>query len=148
MKLDELDIRILREYQKNAVESYGVIAEHLGEAQTTVFNRIKRMMSNGVISAVVPLISDEALGLHTTAWVQIGLNIDADCCKVAEEIAKNRGVVEVFEVAGEYDILVKVKVENNLALHDFTKGLEIPGIRSMATIIAFKAVKESPSVEV
>jgi len=147
MSVDELDVRILREYQKDATASYGALAEALGEAPTTVFNRVKRMLSRGVIKAIVPLISDEALGLHATAWIQIGLDMDADCCKVAEELARNPRVVEVHEVAGEWDILAKVKAESNLGLHDLTRSLEVPGINRMSTIVAFKTVKENPGVE-
>ena len=144
LSMDELDERILTEYQKDATVSYNTLAERLGEASSTVFNRIKRMTQQGVIKAIVPLLDYEALGKGTTAWIQIGLSMDVDCCDVAEELARRPDIMEVHEVAGEYDILVKVKVENNLALHGLTKTIEVEGITKMASIIAFKTVKEDP----
>jgi Lrp/AsnC family leucine-responsive transcriptional regulator len=105
------------------------------------------MMGQGVIKAIVPLLNDEALGFQTTAWIQIGIDVDADCCKVAEELARNPWVLEVHEIAGEWDILAKVKAKNNLGLHDLTKSLEIPGINRMSTIVAFKTVKAIPGIE-
>ena len=51
-------------------------------------------------------------------------------------------------MAGKWDILAKVKAENNLGLYDLTKSLEISGINKMSTIVAFKTVKENPGVEV
>lgn len=146
MSVDELDKRILTEYQKDATASYNALAERLGEASSTVFNRIKRMTQQGVIKAIVPLIDYEAVGKSTTAWIQIGLDMKTDCCKVAEELAERPEIMEVHEIAGEFDILVKVKVENNLALHDLTKTIEVDGITKMASIIAFKTEKEDPRI--
>lgn len=147
MSLDELDKKILIEYQKDATVSYNSLAERINEASSTVFNRIKKMTQQGVIKAIVPLIDYEVIGKATTAWIQIGLDMDVDCCSIAEELAMRPDIMEVHEVAGEYDILVKVKVENNLALHDLTKSIEMNGITKMVSIIAFKTVKEDPRID-
>lgn len=147
--VDELDKHILREYQKDATVSYNLLAEWIGVPTSTVFSRIKQMKKSGVIQGIIPLVNPSALGKATTAWVKISLDIDVDCCEFANEIAKWVNVMEVHEVAGKWDILIKVKVEDNLSLHDLTKELcKIPGISKMSSLIAMRTVKEDPRIHI
>ncbi|MFX0004531.1 MAG: Lrp/AsnC family transcriptional regulator [Candidatus Hodarchaeota archaeon] len=145
--IDKLDKRILKEYQKDASQTYETLANVIHKPASTVFSRIKQMKDSGVIKGVVPLISPEAVGKPTTAWIKINLDINTDCCDFAEEVAKNENAMEVHEIAGEWDILIKVKVKDNLALHDLTKEIsKMPGIKDMESIIAFCTIKEDPRI--
>ncbi len=145
--VDDLDKCILEEYQKDATIAYRILAKKIGVPSSTVFSRIKQMKESGVIKGIIPLVDPIALGKTTTAWIQISLENEVDCCEFAEKIAKQPYIMEVYEIAGEWDILIKVKVEDNLTLHNFTKDIStLPGIRNMASIIAFKTVKEDPRI--
>jgi DNA-binding Lrp family transcriptional regulator len=145
--IDDLNKSILAEFQKDASVTYRDLAEKIGQPASTVFARIKQMKDSGVIKEVIPIVSAEALGKMTTAWIKISLKIDTDCCLFAEEVAKNRKIMEVHEIAGEWDILLKVKVEDNLTLHDLTKEISrIPGIKNMESIIAYRTIKEDPRI--
>ncbi|MFX1328411.1 MAG: Lrp/AsnC family transcriptional regulator [Promethearchaeota archaeon] len=145
--IDALNKSILEEYQKDASITYRTLARKIGEPASTVFSRIKQMKDSGVIKRIIPLVSPESLGKTTTAWIKISLKIDTDCCDFADEVAKNKKVMEVHEITGEWDILLKVKVENNLVLHDLTKEIsKLPGIRNMESLIAYKTIKEDPRI--
>ncbi len=90
-----------------------------------------------------------AVGKPTTAWIKISLNVNTDCCDFADEVAKNNNVMEVHEIPGEWDIFLKVKVKDNLALHDLSKEIsKMPGIKKMQSIVAFKTVKEDPRINI
>ena len=145
--IDNLNKSILEEYQKDASITYRTLAQKIGEAPSTVFSRIKQMKDSGVIRGIIPLVSSEAVGKPTTAWIKISLDINTDCCDFADDAAKNENVMEVHEIAGEWDILLKVKVKDNLALHDLTKEIShLSGINNMESLIAFKTVKEDPRI--
>lgn len=145
--IDNLNKNILEEYQKDASITYRTLAQKIGEAPSTVFSRIKQMKDSGIIRGIIPLVSSEAVGKPTTAWIKISLDINTDCCDFADEAAKNENVMEVHEIAGEWDILLKVKVKDNLALHDLTKEIShLPGINNMESLIAFKTIKEDPRI--
>ena len=145
--IDNLNKSILEEYQKDASITYRTLAQKIGEAPSTVFSRIKQMKDSGVIRWIIPLVSSEAVVKPTTAWIKISLDINTDCCDFADEAAKNDNVMEVHEIAGEWDILLKVKVKDNLALHDLTKEIShLSGINNMESLIAFKTVKEDPRI--
>jgi DNA-binding Lrp family transcriptional regulator len=143
--IDDLNKNILREYQKDASITYRKLALKVGESPSTVFSRIKQMKKDKVIKDIVPLVDPDALGKPTTAWIKISLTIETDCCEFAEKVAQNENAMEVHEIAGEWDILIKVKVKDNLALHDLTKEIsKMPGIKNMESLIAFYTVKEDP----
>ena len=145
--MDNLNKAILEEYQKDASVTYRTLAKKIGEPASTVFSRIKQMKDSGVIRGIIPLVSPAAVGKPSTAWIKISLDINTDCCDFADEVAKSKKVMEVHEIAGEWDILVKVKVKDNLALHDLTKEIShLPGINNMESLIAFKTVKEDPRI--
>ena len=145
--IDNLNKIILREFQKDASITYRKLAEKIGESPSTVFSRIKQIKSDKIIKGIVPLVSSEKVGKPTTAWIKISLNIETDCCLFAEDVAKNNDVMEVHEIAGEWDILLKVKVKDNLALHDLTKDISrMPGIKNMESLIAFCTIKEDPRI--
>lgn len=145
--IDNLNKTILEEYQKDASITYRTLAKKIGEPASTVFSRIKQMKDSGVIRGIIPLVSPTAVGKPTTAWIKISLDINTDCCDFADEVAKNRNIMEVHEIAGEWDILLKVKVKDNLTLHDLTKQIShLPGINNMESLIAFKTIKEDPRI--
>lgn len=145
--IDDLNKSILAEFQKDASITYRDLAEKIGQPASTVFARIKAMRDSGIIKEIIPIVSPEALGKMTTAWIKISLEIETDCCLFAEEVAKNKKIMEVHEIAGEWDILLKVKVEDNLTLHDLTKEIsKVPGIKNMESVIAYRTIKEDPRI--
>jgi len=145
--IDNLNKTILEEYQKDASITYRKLAQKIGESPSTVFSRIKQMKKDEIITGIIPMVSPEAVGKPTTAWIKISLDIKTDCCDFAAEVAKNRDVMEVHEIAGEWDILLKVKGKDNLAVHDLTKKIsKVPGIKNMESIIAYCTIKEDPRI--
>ncbi len=143
--IDDLNKNILKEYQKDASITYRKLAQKVGESPSTVFSRIKQMKADKIIKEIVPLVDPDALGKPTTAWIKISLTIETDCCEFAEKVAQNENAMEVHEIAGEWDILIKVKIKDNLALHDLTKEIsKMPGIKDMESLIAFCTIKEDP----
>ncbi|MFX0105848.1 MAG: Lrp/AsnC family transcriptional regulator [Candidatus Hodarchaeota archaeon] len=145
--IDDLNKNILEEYQKDASLAYKTLAKKIGIPASTVFSRIKQMKEDGIIRGIIPLVSPTAVGKPTTAFIKISLHMTTDCCDFSDEIAKLENVMEVHEIAGEWDIFLKVKASDNLSLHDLTKEIsKLPGINNMETIITYKTIKEDPRI--
>ncbi len=62
---------------------------------------------------------------------------------VAEEISQMEEVVEVYSVAGPYDLMAKVQVNEYEAFNEIIpdKLQKIDGIKSTQTLMAFKTYK-------
>lgn len=143
-KLDELDKDILRKLQHDATISYKDLAVQIGAPESTIYDRTKRLKERRIIKAMVPLLDSERLGILTTAFIRVSIEKISDIRKIAEQIAKLDEVLEVHEISGEWDILVKVKVKNNKELRDLEveKIGTIKGIRGLYSLICIGTVKE------
>jgi len=146
--LDDLDKKIIVELEKDATKSYGTLSEILKVPHSTIFERVKRLKNLGIIKAIIPLIDTEKCGLLTTAWIRVNIDNFHDIDSIEEKICKIKNVLEVHEISGEWDLLLKVKVKNNRELRDLEieKIARIQGVRNLASMIAVKTVKDDPRV--
>lgn len=144
IKLDELDKDILRKLQNDATISYKDLASEIGAPESTIYDRTKRLKEQKIIKAVVPLLDSEKLGILTTAYIRVSIDKISEIRKIAEQIAKLDEVLEVHEISGEWDILVKVKVKTNKELRDLEveKIGTIKGIRGLYSLICIGTIKE------
>lgn len=74
LKLDKLDIRILRELQKNARISNLELAETIGLSPSPCARRVKQLEDSGIIAGTATLLSASKLGLKLTALIQISMD--------------------------------------------------------------------------
>ncbi len=141
--VDEVDKEVLRGYMKDASLPYKELGDLTGLPPSTVFDRVKRLRKEGIIISVVPLLDTQKLGLNTIAFLQIKVSTVGDCCQVADEIAALPEVMEVHEIAGPFDILAKVKVRDNLDLHNVGSVIsKIPGIEDVNSTVTVRTIKE------
>lgn len=151
MLTDEKDLQILRKLQEDMTKSYKTIAEELEMPATTVYNRVKKMEENGVIIGYKPVLDAAKLGFPTTCFLLITLrfkdsnNQPLDIRKIADEIALDPSVQEVHIVAGDWDLLVKMKTENVQKVGEFInhKLRYIEGVEKSLSCISFGTIKES-----
>ena len=78
-----------------------------------------------------------------TAFVLINTN-DKDIKEIAESLLNVEGVTEVYPVAGEYDFICVVRVDDNLKLSDVITEdiIHRPGVRHTKTLFALKAYSQ------
>jgi Lrp/AsnC family leucine-responsive transcriptional regulator len=151
MLTDEKDLQILQKLQQDMTKSYKTIAEELDLPVTTVYNRVKKMEENGVIIGYKPVLDAAKLGFPTTSFLLITLrfkdaqNNPIDIGRIADEIASDPFVQEVHIVAGDWDLLVKLKSENVQKIGDFiNKKLRyIEGVEKSLSCISFGTRKET-----
>jgi Lrp/AsnC family leucine-responsive transcriptional regulator len=151
MLTDDKDQQILRKLQEDITKSYKIIAEELDIPVTTVYNRVKKMEENGVIIGYKPILDPAKLGYPTTSFLLITLrfkdaqNNPLDIELIADEIAVNPNVQEVHVVAGDWDLLVKMKTENVQQIGDFInqKLRYIEGVEKSLSCISFGTRKET-----
>ncbi|WP_204247223.1 Lrp/AsnC family transcriptional regulator [Thermococcus celer] len=145
--VDELDLRILSLLQQNARLSYREIARELKVAVGTVYNRIKRMEEEGIIKGFAPLVDYEKLGFGLTAVI----GVKAQGRKIVEierEIARNDRVLIVYDITGEFDIVVVAKFKDRADMNRFVKWLlSLDGVEKTNTSVAMQVVKEDPRLK-
>ena len=110
--LDELNRKILRLLQQDCDISLDALAREVGSSKTPVWNRIKKMRKNGIITGQVALLDAKAVGLGETFFVAVHTSKhDAEWLKsFTEAVQAIPEILEVHRLTGDIDYLLKVQV--------------------------------------
>ena len=144
-KLDDIDLKILSIIQDNARAPISKLAKQVGLSPPSVHERISKLEERGVIVEYVAVLDAKKLGKSLTAF--IGITLDRTCCKDEDVINTLKMIPEVQEVhriAGEEDLLLKMKTEDTSTLEKMLIN-EVTGIKGVAktrTMIALSSPME------
>lgn len=144
--LDELDLKILSLLGEDARMSCREVAEKLGVASGTVYNRVRRMTDDGVIKGYTPLLDYSKLGYGLAALVMVQVD-GQHLVEVEDTLAKCPEVMAVYDVTGEFDVAVLARFKTQASMNRFIKDtLKNPYIRRTVTNVILNVVKEDPRV--
>ncbi len=144
--LDATDLKLLKELRKNARENIAALSKKLGIPRTTVHYRIKKLVDEGVIEKFTIKPNYKKLNLGTTAFILARYDPDSGLSQkeVARRIAQLEGVYEVHIIAGEWDLLIKVRAPGAEEIGKIVvdRLRDVKGIEQTVTMVSFVTVKE------
>jgi Lrp/AsnC family leucine-responsive transcriptional regulator len=113
-KLDLIDLQLLRLLQKDAQKTHKEIAGQLHLSVTPVYERIKRLEKQGFINKYVALLDKDKINKSLVAYCNVSLKEHAQFMikKFEKEVLKFKEVVECYNIAGQFDYLLKVMVKD------------------------------------
>lgn len=120
LKLDDLDIDILRSLNGNARKSFRDIAKELHVSLTTVSNRVKAMEKGGVIQGYIPVVDATKLGYDIMVVIGIKV-IHGRIVETERDLAKDPSVFAVFDSTGDWDAIVMARFKTRTDLNTFVK---------------------------
>ncbi|HKZ89412.1 MAG TPA: Lrp/AsnC family transcriptional regulator [Thermoplasmata archaeon] len=145
-KLDELDVAILKHLNEDARKSYRDIAKDVKASISTISNRIRRLESDGIILGYAPMIDESKLGFDVLAVVGVKIH-KGKMLEVQRRIAKDDRVTHVYDITGEWDSVVVVRLRNTKELDSFIKRLgAMEYVESTYTQVVLNVVKEERRV--
>jgi len=135
--LDELDKRIIEILKEDARTPFTTIASKLGISEAAVRKRVRRLVDSGVIKKFTIETSMEG---GAQAIVMLSVNTKIPCPEISREVRKIEGVRAVYEVSGEYDIVVFLNGPDNDALNRMIDEIrKINGVLKTTTMVILKA---------
>jgi len=139
-KIDEVDLALLKLLRKNSRISLTRIAKELGITVPAVKYRIQKLEQNGIIQKYSITINYEKLGYGIIAFV--GINIDpTKRHQIMKKILELDEIIELFEVTGEYDIMVKIATKDIHSLREFLT-FKLGGIGGVTRTYTMVIVRE------
>ena len=114
--IDETDIRILRLLQDDARMSNAAIARDVGLAPSAVFQRIRKLETEGVIQGYHARLDPAAVGQGLLAFISVQTSEGARAGETAAMLGAIPEVVEVHRVVGDDCFFLKVRVRDTAAL--------------------------------
>ncbi|ASJ02850.1 transcriptional regulator [Thermococcus profundus] len=141
--LDEIDKKILMILQENSRSPLREIAREVNLAESTVYERIKKLRERGVIQKFTVVLDPGSLGLNILAFVLIKAKAGM-YSHVASELKKYRKIVEVYETTGDYDMIAKIRTRDSDELNEFLDKIgDVEGVESTHTMVVLKVHKET-----
>lgn len=148
--LDVIDKDILKMLQKNAHITNREISLQLHLTTTPVHERIKRLEKDGYIKKYVAILDKEKLDKGLTVFCNVSLkqHTNENGKKFVLEIQSIPEVVECYNIAGDYDFLLKILVKDMPAYQRFVLGVlgTLKSIGSVKSVFVMGEIKHSTSV--
>ncbi|MFQ1021295.1 Lrp/AsnC family transcriptional regulator [Tardisphaera saccharovorans] len=148
MEVDELDLKILELLQENGKMGYREMAEKLNTNASTIFNRVRSLETNGIIRKYTAILNPDSLGYEITAVIMIRAN-GPRIVDIEKELASMPEVSLVYDITGEFDIMVGAKFKDRNSLNKFVKKvLALQGVERTTTNLVLNVVKEEPALPI
>ena len=123
----------------------GRIAREIDEPSTTIHYNIKKLENEGVLRTYKAVFDYKKIDEGFCAFVLVALSSDefADPERVAENLSKHTAVESVDIVAGDWELIVKVRAKDQDEYFQFLKNVisKEKGIENTNSIISLKQVK-------
>ncbi|MBI5227451.1 Lrp/AsnC family transcriptional regulator [Candidatus Micrarchaeota archaeon] len=147
IKLDEHDYSLLSSLNKDARQTIAELSTELGIPRATVHERIVRMKKAGVIKRFTIEQDYTKIGLPTLSFVFAAYDqsVKSNQHSVAERIGKISGVLGVYIISGEWDLLIKIRGKSieDIGTVILDQIRETPGVIKTYTMACFDMVKDS-----
>ncbi len=140
--IDDLDRKIVRVLNQNARKSFRDVAKEVETSVTAVINRVKKLEESGIIQGYMPLIEPEYFGLNLIAIIALRIS-KGKLLETQKKIAKDKRVVFIYDITGEWDSLIIGYFKDRQDLNDFIKNLlSLEYVDRTVTHIVLNVVKE------
>jgi Lrp/AsnC family leucine-responsive transcriptional regulator len=145
--LDEVDLAILLQLQKDGRLSHAAIGKEIGLTGPSVYARIKRMEQEGVIEGYTVALNPEKLDRGLVAFVRVLTSTGLEGDGAFEEFARNEPqIMECHDVDGEDSYILKVRTASAKSLRVLLSRIRaIPAVSRTITTIALQTIKEPPT---
>jgi Lrp/AsnC family transcriptional regulator for asnA, asnC and gidA len=135
--VDEFDINIIKELEKDGRMAYSAIAANLKISNTMVHQRINRLIEQGILTGIKPVINEKKVGYDWGSFTGITLNKDQDSDRIIEELKNIPEITECYYITGSFTLYIKIIAKNHEHMRKvlYEKIDTIPGIAKTDSII-------------
>ncbi len=152
VKLDRVDLSILRDLQDQGRMTNVQLAERAGITPPPCLRRVRALEQAGYVRGFHAELDHEKLGFAVTVFAHVGLKSQAESDLVAfEEMVKRWPEVrECYMLAGETDFLLKIVASDWDAYQRFVvaKLTSAPNVAHVKSALAIRSSKWVPGVPI
>ena len=134
---DDFDVKILKKLEENGRKAYSVIASELGVSNTMIHQRVNRLMEQGVLIGIKPVLNEKQFGYDWGSFTSIALEKDHHSEKVIDELKKIPEITECYYITGSYTLYIKIVAKNHSHMREilYNKIDNIVGIAKTNSIV-------------
>jgi len=151
-KLDDVDIRILRELQQNSQLTVKELAAKINLSPSPTFERQKRLERDGYIKRYMAVVDAEKVGNGILVLCNIRLkqHTEAMIQQFMDTVQSIEEITECFNTSGDYDFLIKVYTRDMKAYQQFMQHTlgTIDCIGSLHSVFVIDETKNTRGVSI
>ena len=152
MKLDDIDLRILKILQNKSNLTTKELASKVNLSATPVFERVKKLEKEGYIKKYVAILDAEKLDKSLIVFCNITLKEHTR--EIGNQFVKDiltlDEVTECYNISGDYDFLLKVMVKDMKHYQNFVLNHlgSVQNIGSAHSTFVMGEIKNSYSIPI
>lgn len=148
MDEQELNRKILTSLMEDGRKSIRKVAKDIDVSPSTVSKHLEEMRENGVIKKFKPAIDYEKLGYDMTAVTKIQAK-GSEITDIVEQLKDEGSLTHVYEITGEFDILVIGKFNSRESMNrEIKRMLNFSAVERADTSIVLNVEKEDSCLEI
>jgi transcriptional regulator len=152
VKLDEIDIQLLKALQKDAKANTKELCELLHLSKTPVYERMRRLECEGVIKGYSAIIDNAKVGLPLVVFCNISLAVhdDEHIERFKKDIMEINEIMECYSTGGVFDFLIKVVLKDMGEFNKFVfeKLTKVHGIVKMQSSFVLSEIKHKNELSI
>jgi len=133
--IDSTDKSILALLQNDGKITFKEIASQLNLTTTPVYERIKRLERDGYIKSYKAILDRKKIGLNLLVFCNISLKEHqaSYLSQFEKDIKKFNEVIACYHIAGMYDYLIKISVED-MDVYQYFIANKLANIKNIARV--------------
>ena len=146
-ELDAIDLKILRELQRDGRITNVELADRVGISAPPCLRRVRKLEESGIVEGYHAMLNAPALGFDLVAFCMVGLKHQSEANLKAFAAATTEWplVRQAWMVSGDSDFLLHCVAENLTRFQDFvievlTANEHVDTVRTMLTIRQVKKI--------
>lgn len=152
VKLDRIDLTILREMQKNGRVTNVELAQKAGISAPPCLRRVRALEQAGFIRSYHADVAPDKMGYGMTVFIHVGLanHAESDLLHFAKTVDTWPQVRESYMLTGDSDFLLKVVAEDWEAFQKFlTSQLTgVPNVNHVKSFPTMRRTKYEPGIPI
>lgn len=152
IKIDEIDVRLLKALQKDAKANTKELCEQLNLSKTPIYERMRRLEQEGVIKGYSAVIDHAKVGLPLVVFCNVSLAVhdDEHIERFKHDINEIDEVMECYSTGGFYDFLLKIVLKDLDEYNTFVfeKLTKVHGIVKMQSSFVLSEIKHNNELNI
>ena len=144
-KLDQINLRILEELQRDSGQSQRMLSERVGLSQNACWRRLKTLEASGVLGKRTVVLDRAQLGKGLVVFVMVKTRYHSASWlkQFRTHVSTIPEVIDFFRIGGEYDYLLKIVTKDMLGYDDVYKRLiDAVELEAVTSYFAMEAIEE------
>ncbi len=135
--MDHHDTKILKRLEEDGRVPFSTIAAELGISNTMVHQRVNKLIDQGIIRGIRPVLDEKKMGFEWGSFTGLTLEKDHDTGRIIEALKSIPEVSECYFITGSYTLYLRILAKSNEHMRSilYDKIDNIPGVAKTNSMI-------------